>query len=64
MAVGGVPRVADADLLPWLEAAGVPVRHVRLDGVPKVVDARLFTDEASALEPGLELDTGPASCRS
>ncbi len=49
----GAPRVADADLLPWLEAAGVPARHVLLDGVPKVVDARLFTDEASALEPGL-----------
>lgn len=51
--LGGVPRVADADLRPWLEAAGVPVRHVLLDGVPKVVDARLFTEEASALEPGL-----------
>ncbi|HRY44279.1 MAG TPA: amidohydrolase family protein [Thermoanaerobaculia bacterium] len=51
--LGGVPRVADADLLPWLEAAGVPVRHVLLDGAPKVVDARLFTEEASALEPGL-----------
>lgn len=53
--LGGVPRVADADLLPWLEAAGVPVRRVLLDGVPKVVDARLFTAEASALEPGLSL---------
>ncbi|MHB8800778.1 MAG: amidohydrolase family protein [Thermoanaerobaculia bacterium] len=49
----GAPRVADADLLPWLESAGVPARHVLLDGVPKVVDARLFTEEASALEPGL-----------
>lgn len=51
--LGGVPRVADADLLPWLEAAGVPARRVLLDGAPKVVDARLFTEEASALEPGL-----------
>jgi cytosine/adenosine deaminase-related metal-dependent hydrolase len=51
--LGGAPRVADADLLPWLEAAGVPARHVLLDGVARVVDARLFTDEASALEPGL-----------
>ena len=49
----GAPRVADPDLLPWLEAAGVPVLRVVLDGAPKVVDARLFTDEASVLEPGL-----------
>ncbi len=54
----GVPRVADADLLPWLEAAGVPARHVLLDGVQKVVDARLFTEEASALEPGLSFPSG------
>lgn len=53
--LGGVPRVADADLLPWLEAAGVPTRRILLDGVPKVVDARLFTAEVSALEPGLSL---------
>lgn len=51
----GVPRVADPDLLPWLEAAGVPARRILLDGVPKVADARLFTDEASALEPGLSV---------
>jgi hypothetical protein len=53
-----VPRVADADLLPWLESAGVPARHVLLDGIPKVVDARLFTEEASALEPGLSFPSG------
>lgn len=56
--LGGVPRVADADLFPWLESAGVPARHVLLDGVPKVVDARLFTEEASALEPGLSFPSG------
>lgn len=57
--LGGVPRVADPDLLPWLEATGVPARHAVLDGVPKVVDARLFTDEASALEPGLAMPPSP-----
>jgi len=62
--LGGAPRVADADLLPWLEAAGVPARHVLLDGVPKVVDARLFTEEASALEPGLVPGPGACSCDS
>lgn len=62
--LGGAPRVADADLLPWLEAAGVPARHVLLDGVPKVVDARLFTAEASALEPGLVPAAGPRCCGS
>lgn len=51
--LAGVPRVADPDLLPWLEASGVPVRRVVLDGAPKVVDARLFNGEALALEPGL-----------
>jgi len=63
--LGGVPRVADPDLLPWLEAAGVPVRHVLLDGAAKLVDARLFTVEASALEPGLSLEAaGPVACGS
>ena len=62
--LAGAPRVADPDLLPWLEAAGVPARHARLDGAPKVVDARLFTDEASALEPGFALAAGPVSCGS
>jgi cytosine/adenosine deaminase-related metal-dependent hydrolase len=56
--LGGAPRLADADLRPWLEAAGVPARQVLLDGVPKVVDARLFTVEASALEPGLSPAAG------
>jgi cytosine/adenosine deaminase-related metal-dependent hydrolase len=59
--LAGVPRVADPDLLPWLEAAGVPARRVLLDGVPKVVDARLFTREASALERGLAFAGGASA---
>jgi cytosine/adenosine deaminase-related metal-dependent hydrolase len=62
--LGGAPRVADPDLLPWLEAAGVPARHALLDGAPKVVDARLFTEEASALEPGFSFAPGPVACAS
>lgn len=62
--LGGMPRVADPDLLPWLEATGVPARHTVLDGVPKVVDARLFTDGASALEPGLAPGPEARSARS
>ncbi|HQR47296.1 MAG TPA: amidohydrolase family protein, partial [Thermoanaerobaculia bacterium] len=53
--LGGVPRVAAPELLPWLEAAGAEPQRARLDGVPKVIDARLFAPEAAALEPGLEL---------
>jgi cytosine/adenosine deaminase-related metal-dependent hydrolase len=53
--LGGAPRVAAPELLSWLEAAGAEPRRARLDGVPKVVDARLFAPEAAALEPGLEL---------
>lgn len=52
---GGVPRVADPDLLPWLEAAGAEPRAARLEGREKVVDARLFPPAVAALERGLEL---------
>ncbi len=52
---GGVPRVADTDLLTWLSAAGAAPRPARLDGAAKLVDGRIFAGEAAALEPGLTL---------
>ena len=52
---GGVPRVADTDLLTWFSASGAAPRPARLDGAAKLVDERIFAGEAAALEPGLTL---------
>ena len=56
VALGGRPRIADPDLLPWFEALAIPWARVRVDDADKIVDrAMLRYAEAWQLEPRAEI---------
>jgi cytosine/adenosine deaminase-related metal-dependent hydrolase len=58
---GGAPLIADPDFAAWFEQCGIATVQALLDGRPKLIAKQLLRPDMIAIEPGLEIETGPCA---